>query len=134
LKTSLGSATSEEDVKANAANVDAPSLFHSAIFGPNATIIVGDHNKQIVVDTIVQGDFNSLATKLKDIGVDDGAVEDLRQAVEPKESKESAPSLKGRIASWLKAQAEKQLDAGAQAAVTASMDAIVHAVKLYLGS
>jgi hypothetical protein len=132
LKTSIGAATSEEDVKAKSEN--APSLFHNAIFGPNATIIVGDHNKQVVADTIVQGDFNSLATKLKNIGVDDGAVEDLRQAVEHTEPKESAPNLKGRIASWLKVQAEKQLDAGAQAAVTASMDAIVHAVRLYLGS
>jgi hypothetical protein len=134
LKSSIGSATSEDDVTVRSENVDAPSLFNKAIFGPNATIIVGSHNKQAVETTVVQGDFNSLVANLKALGVGDGAIADLRQAVEHQGPKEPTTSLKGRIGSWFKAQAEKQLDAGAQVAVSASMDAIVHAIKLYLGS
>ena len=133
LKESIGQAVSEEDVKANVANVDATQLFNRAIFGPHTTIIVGDHNQQVVSSAVVKGDFTSLADKLGSLGVPREDIEDLQKAIGKDLGKEPAPTVRAKIAAWLRTQAEKQLDIGAQAAVTFSIDAVVHAVRTYLG-
>ncbi len=133
LKSSIGSAVSEEDVKANAVNVDATSLFNKAIFGSHTTIIVGDHNKQIVGSTVVKGDFASLADKLQNLGVGREDIDELQKAIGKDSGKEPTPTVRGKVTHWLKTLAEKQLDIGAQAALTFSIDAVVHAVKAYMG-
>jgi hypothetical protein len=44
LKDSVGDADQPEEVKERVRGVDTGGMFQSAIFGPNATILIGDHS------------------------------------------------------------------------------------------
>ena len=57
-------------------------MFNNAIFGDNATILVGDHNRQKVTNRIVTGDFESLKLLLQERNVGTSEISDLRSAVE----------------------------------------------------
>jgi len=60
-----------EDIKSltvGKAKEKVSSLFNSAVFGNNTTIIVGDHNTQ-TVSYITKGDFATLSNFLSEIGI-----------------------------------------------------------------
>ena len=133
LKNSLGPLSSENDVKRGAEAIDAPSLFQRAIFGSHATIIVGNSNKQHVGSVIIQGDFNSLAMNLKRLGVNEAAIKELTEIANNETNKSDRSLLRNRVGNWIREQAEKQLDSGAQAAISISIDAVTHAVRAFFG-
>ena len=70
----------EKEVKAMAAATDVPGMFHGAVFGDNATVVVGNENKIKVNNQ--KGDFDALAKLLTTKGVGEvrrGRVEDCRR-------------------------------------------------------
>jgi hypothetical protein len=133
LKDSLGDATSEIEMKRKSSSLDTTTMFKNAIFGPNATIVVGDNNSQSIDNAIIQGNFNSLSKQLKQLGVDDAAIEELRRIDSDEKSKPDPdqPSLKQKVTNWIKAQVAKKLDADGQAAIAFSVDALTQAVRSY---
>lgn len=135
LKDSLGDATSESEIKEKSSSLDMTSMFNNAIFGPNTTIVVGDNNIQRVENSIIQGDFNSLRRQLKQLGLDEAAIDELHQ-IESHEKSVSNPdkkALKDRVTGWLTAQVGKQLDVQSQTAIAFSVDAVMQALRTYFG-
>jgi len=130
LKESFGSAKTEEAIKENVADVDMKALLARALNGQNTTIIFGDYHSQTITNNVVPGNFESLAARLENLGVERSAVEDLRHEIAHKEPE---PKIRERVVGWIRRQTEQQLDAGAKAAVTISIDAVVHAVMAYFG-
>lgn len=137
LKDSLGDATSEIEIKKKSSSLELTSMFNNAIFGPNTTIVVGDHNIQRVESSIniIQGDFDSLRRQLQQLGMDDAAIDELQQIESHEKSAPEADkkTLKQRVTSWLKDQAGKQLDVQSQAAIAFSVDAVTQALRAYFG-
>ena len=133
LKNSLGGATSESEIREKSSSLDMTSMFKNAIFGPNATIVVGENNIQHVESNIIQGDFNSLHRQLKQLGIDEAAIDELRQIESRGKSDADSDkkTLKERVTGWLKDQTVKQLDVQSQAALAVSIDTVVHAVRTY---
>ena len=131
LKASLGAVTSEAEISQKTSAVDPTTMFNNAIFGPNATIIVGSNNRQMVDNTTIQGDFNSLSKNLKTLGVDDAAIDELRAVA--KDEKADQPALKQKAVNWIKKQVAKQLEGDVQTALTFSVDAISRAVWAHFG-
>jgi hypothetical protein len=132
LKGSFGGASSEAEIRQKTSTVDTKAMFNNAVFGPNATVIVGSNNTQVVDTTIIQGDFNSLSKYLKSLGVDDAAIDELRAAADAKATVDQS-SLKKKVVSWIKKQVTKQMDGEAQSLLTFSVDATIHAVRAYFG-
>lgn len=135
LKDSLGDVTSESEIKEKSSSLDTASMFNNAIFGPNATIVVGDNNIQRVESSIIQGDFDSLRRQLKQLGLDEAVIDELHQ-IESHEKSVSDPdkkALKDRVTDWLTAQVGKQLDVQSQAAIAFSVDAVMQALRTYFG-
>ena len=100
----------EKEVKAMAAATDVPGMFHGAVFGDNATVVVGNENKIKVNNQ--KGDFDALAELLTAKGVSEHDVSELRTAVAADEgkvdvvNKSFGPSVKDWIAKMMRKAVE----------------------------
>lgn len=112
LSSEFGEEMTDEEVKNKANQVDSASMFNSAMFGDNTTILVGNQNTQHVVSAKVHNDFSELEKELKKHGVSNHDVAELKSAIESDEgktiptSKEYGPAVK----SWFKGMIEKAAD------------------------
>lgn len=70
-------------------------IFHNHIYSSSGNVAIGSQDVQQHAVTVVEGDFNSLRTELQRIGVDDGEVEDLREAMDHDKG------FGSRVADWL---------------------------------
>lgn len=100
------------DLKRLSKEIGTESLFNNAVFGHNATIVVGNHNVQNTENTVSIGDFESLATFLKEnrVGYDD--IEALRAAVGQDEGSNSHKERKygPRVKEWFQSMMGKAVD------------------------
>ncbi|MBN7768832.1 hypothetical protein KUV44_00020 [Marinobacter daepoensis] len=112
LSSEFGEEMSDEEVKNKANEVDSASMFNSAMFGDNTTILVGNQNAQHVVNSKIQNDFSELEKELKKQGVTDEDVSELKLAIEndgeatDHVNKEYGPAVK----SWFKNMIAKAAD------------------------
>lgn len=103
----------EDEVKERIDSVDTGNLFNSAIFGDNATILVGSSNTQTVSNINMKGDFSALAKTLEHNGVSESDINALKTAIDQDssiisdDSKEFGPAVK----SWLQIMLSKAVDA-----------------------
>ncbi|MFK5951311.1 MAG: hypothetical protein QM500_21360 [Methylococcales bacterium] len=99
----------EEEVKDRIDSVDTGNLFNSAIFGDNATILVGSSNTQTVSNINMKGDFSALVKTLENNGVSESDITALKTAIDQDssivsdDSKEFGPAVK----SWLQTMLSK---------------------------
>lgn len=135
LRGRLGASDTAKDIKEAAADVDAPGLFRSAIFGDNATIVLGSNNSTHIAITNGKGDFDALAAALRARGMDEPDITALKDAVAADEGTEDAsdgkpgPAVKG----WLGRVVAKSMD-GTWAISTAVASATIsEALKNYFG-
>jgi len=112
LSDQLPSELNEEQVKERIDSFDAGNLFNSAIFGDNATILVGNSNAQTVSNVITKGDFKTLSKTLENNGVSEiditalkNAIDDDASVLDPA-SKEFGPAVK----SWLQTMLSKAVE------------------------
>lgn len=102
----------ESEMKEAAKGVNAGDMFNAAVFGDNTTIIVGHANTATITNTAGKGDFNALAETLKNAGVDDTDVAELKTAIEQDDTavvvaeKQFGP----RVKAWLTTMAGKAID------------------------
>jgi hypothetical protein len=69
----------EKEVRALAAGTDVTGMFHGAVFGDNATVVIGNENKVKVSNQ--KGDFEALAKLLADSGLPASDLAELKLAV-----------------------------------------------------
>lgn len=135
LKDQIGDLSSEQDIKKLTDSIDTSSLFNNAIFGNNATIIVGSGNKQKVINTVVKGDFNTLANELTQHEVAESDISKLKVAIDSDEQtkeiagREFGPSVK----KWLKSMLSKAVDTSWQIELNIAGGLLVEALKKYYG-
>lgn len=118
----------EEQIRERAASTDTRNLFNNAIFGDNATIVVGSGNTQQLTTTIVAGDFQTLERTLADSGVSGEDIERLREAIDADEGveterpREFGPAVNGWLESmWAKAvEASWNIELGVAGSLLAS--------------
>ncbi len=112
LSGEFGEEMTDEEVKSRANEVDSASMFNSAMFGDNTTILVGNQNTQHVVNSKIHNDFSELEKELKKHGVSDNDVSELKSAIEKDEgqtnpaTREYGPEVK----SWFKSMIGKAAD------------------------
>jgi len=117
LKDSAGDVSGESDLKAKSDALDTEAMFKNAIFGPNATIIIGDGNLQSVRHQhVAAGDFEALSRALAAAGVPADDVSRLQAAVADDVARHGKASLEGETGKWftglLGRAGKKGLDVG----------------------
>ncbi|MGN6260275.1 MAG: hypothetical protein ACTHNO_06030 [Ralstonia sp.] len=111
LKSKLGN-TTEGEVKEAAEGLDAAAMFHNAVFGDNTTVVIGNNNTT-TISNVKHGDFDSLAEVLRDAGVAQSDILELKEAITAddgkvnREAKTFGPAVRG----WVSKMMEKVVNA-----------------------
>lgn len=112
LSEKVSDSDDSTDLKRLSKEIGTESLFNNAVFGHNATIVVGNHNIQNIESSVRIGDFDSLANFLKKNQVGDADISELLAAVSQDQGSEShnerkyGPGVKG----WFQKMVGKAVD------------------------
>jgi hypothetical protein len=82
LSEKLPDEVNMEDMKEKSKEIGVSGMFKNAVFGPNATIVVGDHNVQNIKNEITTNDFDSLAQVLLSNRIQEDDIQALKEAIE----------------------------------------------------
>lgn len=121
----------DKQVKAMAAAADVTGMFHGAVFGDNATVVIGNENKFRVDNH--KGDFGALAKLLTNWGVGDQDIVALKAALADDEGKVDidsqsfGPAVKG----WIGGMLQKAVDASWQIELGVAGGLLAEALKAY---
>lgn len=135
LSGEFGEDLSDKEVKDIGKALDTKSMFANAIFGDNATILVGNHNKQKVTIQINENDFGSLSESLRAHNVTEPDIQELKNALDKDKSfpdvakKDFGPAVKG----WLKQMLSKAVDTSWQIEMGIAGSYLADALKKYYG-
>ncbi|WP_157999883.1 response regulator receiver protein [Psychrobacter sp. PAMC 21119] len=126
---------SDKEIKETVGKLDASNLFNNAIFGDNATILLGSENIQKVTNSIVKNDFDSLAVTLQQNGVHESDVALLKDAINSDQSfsivekDKFGPSVK----SWMESILSKVINASWQIELGVAGSLLATALNNYYG-
>lgn len=135
LKDEFSDASSDEDIKEMADKVDASNLFNRAIFGDNATIVVGSENKLKISNNVVKNDIQSLIEYLSANGVSEEDSALLNDAIQADSTvaviakNEFGPSVK----EWIRNMMSKAIDASWQIELGMAGSLLATALNNYYG-
>lgn len=131
LRDKIGDVEGAEAKKV-VATTDVPGMFHGAVFGDHAIVVIGDHN-DFTVKNIKKGDFDTLAKRLLASGVSEGDVNDLQTAIAADEGKqdEASTSFGPAVKSWMKSMLSKVIDASWQIELAVASGLLTEALKAY---
>lgn len=130
LRDKIGGAE-EKEVKAIAAATDVSGMFHGAVFGDNATVVIGNENKVKVNNQ--KGDFDALAKLLIAKGVKEHDVAELKAALAADEgqvdvvNKSFGPAVKG----WISKMMQEAVEASWQIELGVAGGLLTEALKAY---
>ncbi|CAA0102811.1 Uncharacterised protein [Zhongshania aliphaticivorans] len=135
LSSEFSEANSDEEVKKVAANFDASNLFNNAIFGDNATIVLGSENNANISNVLLKNDFEGLSETLKTHGVSDGDVASLKEAINSDSSQvvSSKNEFGPAVRSWMQSMMSKAIDASWQIELGVAGSLLATALNHYYG-
>jgi hypothetical protein len=135
LQDQIGEDIPDGEIKQRANSIDAPGLFHNAMFGDNTTIIVGDHNSQKVKNSIIKNDFDSLAEQLTQHNVDNASIVELQQAIHNDQncSELKEQKLGSNVKEWMKTMLSKVVDGIWEIEIATAGNLLSTAIQKYYG-
>ncbi|MGR5141713.1 hypothetical protein ACQKPX_08530 [Photobacterium sp. DNB23_23_1] len=90
------------EMKERAKELGVSDLFNNAVFGDNATIVVGDSNSQKVTNTVCKNDLTSLLQILRDNNVPEEDLATLATAIEnDSETEVQNGSFGENVSQWM---------------------------------
>jgi len=121
----------EKEVKAKAAATDVLGMFHGAVFGDNATVVVGNENRIKVNNQ--KGDFDALVKLLTAKGVSEDDVAKLKTAVASDEGKVDIAnkSFGPAVKDWMAKMMRKAVNASWQIELGVAGGLLTEALKAY---
>lgn len=125
----------DAQVTERAASTDAESMFDNAIFGDNATIIVGSGNVQKISAQVIRGDFASISGTLAEHGVSEPDILDLKAAIAT-DAADGGPTDKefgGAVKAWLQRMLSKAVDASWQIELGIASSLLANTLQRFYG-
>lgn len=120
-------------IKQVSKEVAVGEIFRNAVFGDNATIVVGSQNTTMIKNVVKKGDFASLAAALKSKGVGDEDLGALRTAIDQDktsteiERKQLGPAVKD----WMSGMMAKVIDTSWQIELSVAGGLLTEALRAY---
>lgn len=135
LQSQLGDNMTDNEIKQRTDSIDASSLFNSAIFGDNTTIIVGNQNSQKVKNSIIKNDFDSLAKQLKQHNVDENSITELQTAINNDQNSLEVQEQKfgSNVKEWMKRMLSKVVDGVWEIEIATAGNLLSTAIQKYYG-
>jgi hypothetical protein len=125
----------EDKMKERSKEIGTSELFRNAVFGDNATIVVGNSNTQNIRNTIAKNDFEGLAAELRKYDVREEELTSLRKAIDADEGAPEHEEQKfgKNVRNWLSAMLEKATNAVWSINLGITGNLLTEALKAYYG-
>jgi hypothetical protein len=108
-------------------------VFRNAVFGPNATVIIGNNNTTHIRNSVVQNDLDSLLSALRSAGVGEPDLEELKTAVAADSSTRPATGIGERVRSWIGNMVSKAGSAAWNISIETAGSVLAAAILAYYG-
>ncbi|VVE71316.1 hypothetical protein PPN31119_03896 [Pandoraea pnomenusa] len=134
LQGELGD-VAEDNMKEAAKGIDAAGMFASAVFGDNATVVIGNSNETTITNSVTKGDFAALAKAFKDTGVSETDLSELKTAVDDDDPKAVAETKQfgPRVKAWMGKMSVKAIDGAWGIGIGAAGNLLADALGSYYG-
>jgi hypothetical protein len=125
----------EDTMKEKSQEIGTSDLFRNAVFGDNATVVIGDSNIQNIKNTIQKNDFAALAAELKKYSVPEEDISSLKVAIESdKDTPDLAENKFGpKVRKWISGMLTKATDAVWDIKIGIAANLLFEALKAYYG-
>jgi len=125
----------EDNMKEAAQGIDAAGMFASAVFGDNATVVIGSSNETTITNAVTKGDFAALAKAFKATGVSDAEIAELQAAVSDDDSKAVAETKQfgPKVKTWMGKMSEKAIGGAWSIGIAAGGKLLADALGNYYG-
>ena len=136
VQSELGDTGSDAEVKKASEKLDVPAMFHHLVMGDNATLVVGQGNTLAITNSVMKGDFGSLAATLRKNGVEQADITALQLAID----QDDAPVVPGQrsfgpaVEGWKQRMWGKVVDASWNIELGVAAGLLTDALKAFYGS
>jgi len=131
LRDALGENVPDSEIREKSKGLDTSAMFQHAIFGPNATVVVGGGHARIHV-TVRQGDLEALERALEQAGVPAREIVELKGAL-AEDKAEGRSSLDGKTGQWFTRLLTKASTGAVDVGVEVVSSTVAKALTTYLG-
>jgi hypothetical protein len=127
--------TPEEDVRDKAESVGANDIFRNAVFGDNATIVVGSGSIRDIKNSVKRGDLQSLLRELRNVGVKAEDLSTLEAAIQDDASSAELTDQRWgpKVSSWVGAMIGKAGGAAWEVTKAAAGNILAAAIGAFYG-
>jgi len=108
------------------------TLFNSAVFGSNTTIIIGDHNTQTVTN-ISKGNFEALAKVLNENGVDKNEIDELHSIIDNDNSQTDTREFGDKVKAWMTKMMTNAINSSWKIGIGAAGQLLADSIATYYG-
>lgn len=124
-----------EAIKSRSKEVGVSDLFNNAVFGDNATIVVGDSNTQNINNRVTKNDLASLISFLQESGIKENDLEDLSKAIQLDDGspEHASKELGTNVAGWVGRMLSKAASLAWDIKVGAAGSLLATAIGKYYG-
>jgi hypothetical protein len=135
LEDKIPSSLESENMKEVSRKIGADKLFNNAMFGSNATIIIGNNNSQTINNSVIQNDLDSLKQFFSEKGIKEADLNNLEVAIA---NDEHSPSHVDKqygpnVQSWIKAMMSKAVDTAWQVELGIASSLLATALNNFYG-
>lgn len=110
------------------------SIFSSAVFGNNTTIIVGDNNTQTLSNSnITSGNFTELEKYLKASGMDEKDIAELQIVIDKDNQNQSTKEFGTKVKAWVQKMMGKAMDNSWKVGLAAAGKLLADGITRYYG-
>lgn len=122
----------DNEVKVMAQKSDVRAMFEGAVFGDNAVVVIGDHNRTKISNVVKKGDFESLALWLKKGKVEEADIVELEKAINA-DGELRQGQYGERVKAWMGKMIGKAIDGSWSIGVGAAGALLAEGLKAFFG-
>jgi hypothetical protein len=124
-----------DEMKTRSKEVGVSDLFNNAVFGDNATIVVGDSNTQSIRNSVTKNDLPSLIEALKQHKVSDEDIAELESSIDSDSVSDEVKEGKfgAGVSSWMGKMVEKAASTAWDVKVGAAGSLLATAISKFYG-
>ena len=123
------------ELKVKSKEIGVSDIFNNAVFGDNATIVVGDSNEQNIKNSVIKNDLASLNALLASNDVSEEEIQELNLAIQADEGDEKLieKSFGSNVSNWMGKMISKSASAAWKIKTGAAASLLATAIAKYYG-
>lgn len=125
--------SSSQDAISGIPEEKVKSAFYVSIIGNENVVATGSHISQAVYQQIAKDDLNALLNFMKQIGIREKDIEELKKAIKKDGQRTELEKLGPKVSKWIGKIIEKVLDGSCKVAISAASTMIIEALFRYYG-